>query len=137
MRWSDERISTERREILRRIGAASAMLVLSPALSSEVVGQNKTRDLPRTIEEAGKRFRDGSLGVTEPFVGSKRYTSNLSSPKSAAIAKRLSAVVSIQCACGPSWRWGLVPLPLCCTKAADSPNRPSLSSGKTAMFPPV
>jgi aspartyl-tRNA(Asn)/glutamyl-tRNA(Gln) amidotransferase subunit A len=57
--------SGERREVLRRIGAASAVLALSPVLPGGVLAQNRTRELPRTIKEAGRRLRNHSIGVTE------------------------------------------------------------------------
>jgi aspartyl-tRNA(Asn)/glutamyl-tRNA(Gln) amidotransferase subunit A len=57
--------SVERREVLRRIGATSAMLALSPIFPSEAMAQDQPGDLPRTIEEAGKRLRNRSIGVTE------------------------------------------------------------------------
>ena len=57
--------SADRREILYRIGAASAIVGLSPVLPTNVLAQNKVGDLSRSIEEAGQRFRDRSLGITE------------------------------------------------------------------------
>src|SRR5262252_6163438 len=57
--------SVDRRETLRRIGAASAIMGLSPILPTSVRAQTKVGDLPRSIEEAGRRFRDRSLGITE------------------------------------------------------------------------
>jgi aspartyl-tRNA(Asn)/glutamyl-tRNA(Gln) amidotransferase subunit A len=57
--------SAERREVLRGIGGASAMLALSSILPSDVMALNKGRDLPRTIIEAGKRLRNRSMSVTE------------------------------------------------------------------------
>src|SRR6476660_6616579 len=60
-----DRHSAERRIVLRRIGATSAMLACAPIFSSEVMAQNRARDLPRTIKEAGKRLRSRSIGVTE------------------------------------------------------------------------
>jgi len=57
--------SVDRRETLRRIGAASAIMGLSPILPTNVLAQTKVGDLPRSIEEAGRRFRDRSLGITE------------------------------------------------------------------------
>jgi len=41
------------------------MLALSPIFRGRLMAQTKTADLPPTIEEAGKRFRNRSLGVTE------------------------------------------------------------------------
>jgi aspartyl-tRNA(Asn)/glutamyl-tRNA(Gln) amidotransferase subunit A len=55
----------DRREVLRQIGAASAMIGLTSVLSTDVLAQSKSADLPRSMEEAGKRFRDRSLGITE------------------------------------------------------------------------
>jgi aspartyl-tRNA(Asn)/glutamyl-tRNA(Gln) amidotransferase subunit A len=55
----------DRRDILRHIGAASAVIGLTPVLPTNVLAQSKTADLPRSMEEAGKRFRDHSLGITE------------------------------------------------------------------------
>jgi hypothetical protein len=57
--------SADRREILRRIGASSAIVTLGPLLPINVLAQNKASDLPPSIEEAGKRLRDRSLSVTE------------------------------------------------------------------------
>lgn len=57
--------SAGRREILRRMGAGSAILALSPVLPKLVAAQGKTLDLPRTIKEAGRRLRNRSIGVTE------------------------------------------------------------------------
>src|SRR5215468_3909516 len=56
---------SDRREVLRHIGAASVIMGLSPVLPTNVLAQNKVGDLPRSIEEAGRRFRDRSLGITE------------------------------------------------------------------------
>src|SRR5260370_19895618 len=55
----------DRRDILRDMGAASAVIGLTPVLPTNVLAQSKTADLPRSMEEAGKRFRDHSLGITE------------------------------------------------------------------------
>ena len=60
-----EVLHSDRREVLRYIGAASALAGLSPILPTNVLAQNKVGDLPRSIEEAGKRFRDSTLGITE------------------------------------------------------------------------
>jgi aspartyl-tRNA(Asn)/glutamyl-tRNA(Gln) amidotransferase subunit A len=57
--------SADRREVLCRIGAASAIVGLSPVLPTNVLAQNKVGDLPSSIGEAGQRFRDRSLGITE------------------------------------------------------------------------
>jgi aspartyl-tRNA(Asn)/glutamyl-tRNA(Gln) amidotransferase subunit A len=56
---------SDRREVLHHIGAAAALAGLSPILPTNVLAQNKVGDLPRSIGEAGKRFRDRSLGITE------------------------------------------------------------------------
>src|SRR6266849_5428084 len=57
--------SADSREILRHIGAASEIMTLTPVLTSKALAQNKAGDLPRSIEEAGRRFRDHSLGIRE------------------------------------------------------------------------
>jgi aspartyl-tRNA(Asn)/glutamyl-tRNA(Gln) amidotransferase subunit A len=57
--------SADRREVLRTIGAASAALGFSPAFPMRATAQSKPGDLPANIAEAGKRFRDRSLGITE------------------------------------------------------------------------
>jgi aspartyl-tRNA(Asn)/glutamyl-tRNA(Gln) amidotransferase subunit A len=57
--------STDRRELLRQIGAASAMIALSPVTASGVLAQNPSSDLPKTIKEAGERLRNRSVSVTE------------------------------------------------------------------------
>jgi len=54
--------SPERRKFVGRIGAASVMSAFSSFFPSEAGAQGK---LPRTITEAGQRFRDRSLGVAE------------------------------------------------------------------------
>jgi aspartyl-tRNA(Asn)/glutamyl-tRNA(Gln) amidotransferase subunit A len=57
-----------RREVLRHLGAASAILAVAPILPRGAAAQSKLTvagDLPRTIEEASKRFRDRSVGVVE------------------------------------------------------------------------
>jgi aspartyl-tRNA(Asn)/glutamyl-tRNA(Gln) amidotransferase subunit A len=58
-------LCADRREILCNIGAASAMIGLTSVLSTDVLAQSKSADLPRSMEEAGKRFRDRSLGIIE------------------------------------------------------------------------
>jgi hypothetical protein len=48
--------------------AATSRMVKMTALaglSTNVLAQNKVGDLPRSIGEAGKRFRDRLLGITE------------------------------------------------------------------------
>jgi hypothetical protein len=62
---------SDRREVLHHIGAAAALAGLSPILPTNVLAQNKVGDLPRSIGEAGKRFRDRSLGITELTKSSK------------------------------------------------------------------
>jgi aspartyl-tRNA(Asn)/glutamyl-tRNA(Gln) amidotransferase subunit A len=57
--------SPERREFLGRMGAASLMSAFSPFFPSKAAAQSKSGDLPRTIAEAGQRFRDRSLGIAE------------------------------------------------------------------------
>jgi aspartyl-tRNA(Asn)/glutamyl-tRNA(Gln) amidotransferase subunit A len=59
-----DQCSVERREVLRRMAAASAMLALS-VVPSEVMAQRHARDLPRTIDEASRRLKNRSIGVTE------------------------------------------------------------------------
>jgi aspartyl-tRNA(Asn)/glutamyl-tRNA(Gln) amidotransferase subunit A len=56
--------AVERRELLRRMAAASAMLALS-AVPDAVMAEGSANDLPDTINEAGRRLRRGSIGVTE------------------------------------------------------------------------
>jgi aspartyl-tRNA(Asn)/glutamyl-tRNA(Gln) amidotransferase subunit A len=55
----------DRREILQRIGASSAIVSLGSILPTNVLAQSKSSDLPPSIAEAGKRLRDRSLSVTE------------------------------------------------------------------------
>jgi Amidase len=55
----------DRREILRRIGASSAIVTLGSILPTNVLAQNKASGLPPSIEEAGKKLRNRSLSVTE------------------------------------------------------------------------
>jgi aspartyl-tRNA(Asn)/glutamyl-tRNA(Gln) amidotransferase subunit A len=50
-----------RREILAHLGAASVAI----GLPSNLLAQGKVVNLPSSIGEAGKRFRDRSLGVSE------------------------------------------------------------------------
>ena len=57
--------SADRREILRHMGAASVAAGLPSAFPKTVLAQSKPADLPSSIAEAGKRFRDRSLGIVE------------------------------------------------------------------------
>ena len=71
----------DRREFLRQIGAASAVMGLSPMLPTNVLAQSKAAGLPRSMEEAGQSFRDRSLGITELtqayLKGAKELAPNL------------------------------------------------------------
>jgi aspartyl-tRNA(Asn)/glutamyl-tRNA(Gln) amidotransferase subunit A len=71
----------DRREFLRQIGAASAVMGLSPMLPTNVLAQSKAAGLPRSMDEAGQSFRDRSLGITELtqayLKGAKELAPNL------------------------------------------------------------
>jgi aspartyl-tRNA(Asn)/glutamyl-tRNA(Gln) amidotransferase subunit A len=55
----------DRRQVLRHMGAASAAAALSPTFPMTAMAQNKSGELPSSIAQAGKRFRDRSLGIVE------------------------------------------------------------------------
>jgi aspartyl-tRNA(Asn)/glutamyl-tRNA(Gln) amidotransferase subunit A len=57
--------SADRRQVLRTIGAASAVAGLASAFPMKTLAQSKSGELPRTIAEAGQRFRERSLGISE------------------------------------------------------------------------